>query len=1507
MELILRVRDVAGQVEDDVIVVVDLAHTVGELAAALCVHLDRPHDEVGLTSLRLRRPLDPDQPVAHSGLMSGDELLIGSTPMVPGRRCPPTRAVTADVIAGPDSGRSQLLQPGRFAIGRDRGVDLVIADRSVSRHHAVIEVDANRQVTVHPVPDAANGVTVNDIEIDGPAVVTDDDVVGLGGTRVAFRSFERSTHEHHDRLGQIEFHRTPYRPPIVIERDSDPIGPIPTRPEPRKLQIFAVLAPLAAGLAMYAFTRQVQFLALTLISPVVMVATAIEERRSGRRNFGRQLAAFRDGLVSHRARLDALRHAERIDRLRAAPDLADLVRRAELRTIDLWPRGRNAPDFLSVRLGLGTTTVQFAIELEPGGDSDLRDDALAAIDGIDALANVPVSVDLCADAVIGIHGEPPLVAGIVSSLAIQAATLHSPEDLTIAAAVGVDRSLDWLKWLPHLRSVASPLSGGHLVTSRAETDALIERLIEVAMFRTADESAGDRSWPRILLLIDAELDPDPAQVARLLDLAPPSGISVVWMAGSAAGVTRYASRSLAVDRAPGAAMIGILTSTDPEIAEQQIELEHLRHRLADRAARSLAPVRDASTASLATSIPRTAPLLDVLGVGNPTAEWVAQQWHGATGYGLRFPIGVGATGNLVLDLVHDGPHTLIGGTSGAGKSELLQSMVAALAVHHPPTRLNFLFVDYKGGASSQIFERLPHTVGYVTNLSAELSLRALTSLRAELNRRMAILEGRAKDLAELLEVAPDEAPPSLVIVVDEFATLVKEVPEFVEGVIDIAQRGRSLGIHLVLATQRPSGSVNENILANTNLRISLRMLDRTESTSIIDSPDAADIPVPLRGRGLARLGPRQLVEFQSAFAGAPVVGADTRQPVLVGSFGRTDDSPRPVVAAPQPGEAAPVTQLSAVIDAVVAADRAARHPVSRRPWRDVLPTVVTLDDVWSVPAVGDAPVLAGRHLTVGLIDVPEQQDQRPGVVDLEQGGGWLVFGSGGSGKTTLLRTIAVALDRCAGTDQVATIVFDFASRGLVGLRALPSVIDVATGDDLEAVTRHLTMLAAELERRRRLLADAGAEHLTAYHAGDHRNHPPLTRIVVLIDGFGGLSSTLLEPAGGLGIASEMWSELVYRLVIDGRQVGIHTVITADRRNAVPSRLHAAVANRLILRHADEGSYAEHGIPLIRAGALDLTPGRGLLHGETLIQIASVARDPLGRAQGEAIAAIATNATAEREPTPSVLASAGLPDHIPLSDVPPTAVAPSGLAAAIGVSDVSGAAAVVDLDWSNLAVAGAPRSGRSTALAAVAAVLHGHHDVYVVGPRTSPLAGFGFPRAAFGRADLVAPLLDQLATQVALGGPDRRLVLVIDDADTFDDPILNPVFERLANYDSLRVVGSLETRAMTGYTTSPVVGVLRRARRLLVLQPDDPSEFLQATGVKLPVRPGLRMPPGRGVLLADRTPSIIQVAVAPARAFDPTASARHPDRVGRPTTAMATAAPSVSGPGSALDDRRPARA
>jgi S-DNA-T family DNA segregation ATPase FtsK/SpoIIIE len=502
----------------------------------------------------------------------------------------------------------------------------------------------------------------------------------------------------------------------------------------------------------------------------------------------------------------------------------------------------------------------------------------------------------------------------------------------------------------------------------------------------------------------------------------------------------------------------------------------------------------------------------------------------------------------------------------------------------------------------------------------------------------------------------------------------------------------------------------------------------------------------------------------------------------------------------------------------------------------------------------------GRHVVIGMLDQPETQDQRPAVVDLEESGGLLIHGSGGTGKTTALRTIAAGLDRDGDRSSVATVVFDFASRGLSSLRHLPSVVDVATGDDLEAVTRHLIRLDDELDRRRRLLAQHGAEHLTAFR----RDHPgqPLDRIVVLIDGFGGLAAALLDAAGSVATSgTDRWGEIVQRILVDGRQVGIHAVVTTDRRNVVPARLQSSIGARLILRHADPQSYADLGVRGEAAAALETTAGRALLDGRVTVQIAVVSPDPSARAQTEAIAVLGSR---ESHQAPHPLASAPLPDSVTDHHVDGAADGVGPAAAVIGVTDISLAPAALDVEWSHAVVVGASRSGRSTALEAFlrgAEDAVGLGDVYVVGPVSSPLAALGLSdrRAAFGRADDVGALLDRVANLAAVAGSGERIVLVVDDIDAFDDAVLTPVWERLVASDSVRLVAALETRAMVGYTTNAAVTELRRTRRMLVLRPDDPSEFLQLTGVKLPVRPGLAMVPGRGVLLVDRRPSIVHVA------------------------------------------------
>ena len=342
MELIVRAYSSEGGAAD-VVVDVEPTHRIGDLAAALGRQL---RSSRGIRRSPCCAPARCSIPTAPSASRASSPATTSSSgPPYPVQRVPaiPVRAVTLDVLAGRDTGTSLILLQGTFSVGRDPGVQVTLTDPTVSRHHLDVTVAANWSVTVTPREDVENAVTLNGERIDEPTDVGPDDVIGLGATQLAFRPFVRAPGERHDQLGQIEFQRTPYRPPVITERIAKEIGRIPTRPEPRRFQVLSVLAPLGAGLTLFAFTQQITFLALTLMSPLVLVANWFEDRRSGRHRFRRDLEKFRASLDARRDELARLVDEERIERLRAAPDLADLARRAELRTTDLWARGRDAP------------------------------------------------------------------------------------------------------------------------------------------------------------------------------------------------------------------------------------------------------------------------------------------------------------------------------------------------------------------------------------------------------------------------------------------------------------------------------------------------------------------------------------------------------------------------------------------------------------------------------------------------------------------------------------------------------------------------------------------------------------------------------------------------------------------------------------------------------------------------------------------------------------------------------------------------------------------------------------------------------------------------------------------------------------------------------------------------------------------------------------------------------------------------------------------------------------
>jgi S-DNA-T family DNA segregation ATPase FtsK/SpoIIIE len=882
-----------------------------------------------------------------------------------------------------------------------------------------------------------------------------------------------------------------------------------------------------------------------------------------------------------------------------------------------------------------------------------------------------------------------------------------------------------------------------------------------------------------------------------------------------------------------------------------VELETIRDvEEVGRFMRALAPLRDASATSATTAIPRTVPLFSVIDVdandGENDVDAIATRlvagWNVDRGYSLTTPLGVSAEGVLALDLVAQGPHVLIGGTSGSGKSEFLVALVAGLIAHYSPERLALLFIDYKGGAATEVFKDAPHAVGYVTNLNADLANRALVSLRAELNKRMQLFsKHRAKDIEAMLQGNPDAAPPSLVIVVDEFATLVKEIPEFVDGIVDIAQRGRSLGIHLVLATQSPSQSVDDKIQANVTSRISLRMVDPQESTAVIGTPEAATIPVPLRGRAIARLGHGALIEFQSAYGGAAVRPPShaelTVQPFVIGREVETVGKVVQMMASS-------TTQLQALLDAATKAAERLEIPPPDRPWRDELAEHIALDEL----DLADAADGWGLSVAIGQLDDPATQSQYAAIVDLEDSGGLIIYGAGGSGKTTTLRTIAISA--LSSKNPLVLYVIDFASGALRDMEhALAACAAVARGDDLEATTRVLALIEEQINRRYELFGSANADGIDEYRASVDAQMP---RILLLVDGYGAMRETF--QGYGVSASTHQWLDRFHRLVTTGRKVGVHVVITADR--PVPPAIASAMSRTLVLRQASEQAYAELGVPTTRTAGLDLAPGRGLLDGRVTIQVATVGS---GTQNAEQLLAIRQFGARSGDTPPPALRTRALRETEHL-DVHQSA---TGFAATIGIADVTLAPVVVHFADEDLVVAGPSRSGRSSTLAIIADSLRRNGvDVYLGGAPHSGLRSLcetdRFAGTAFESEELAQMIQQFVAASDTYNG---NRILLLDDIEQIEEMALTDALRQLARSQGARLAVTLETRSLSSgfYPQTDVFKRLKDRSRRLLLQPADELEVRSWVHPRAQLRPGIAMPQGRGVLATDGSYVVVQLA------------------------------------------------
>ncbi|MDO5662003.1 MAG: FtsK/SpoIIIE domain-containing protein [Brachybacterium sp.] len=1417
------------------------------------------------------RALERDADLIQAGLRSGSVVSIARSSEDYRTRQEARGAAVAllRVLSGPAAGREFPLPSGSSVIGRTGDIDVRIDDPQLSKRHCRINIGDTVEIVDL---DSSNGVSVGGRRVDR-ATIGPADTVMIGETVLAVIALHRLAGTSPS-SPVVEYNRSPRVVPRFPYRPVKAPTP-PREPSPQFFPIFMLFAPLIMGAVMYSLTQSRFALMFVFMMPLMATAGYLNRRLQQKKQLEQSIQRFEEGLASLKRRVTAAQELERAVRLVETPSAADTVDSAFRLGRLLWTHRPEHDAFATLRLGLGVAESRVGIEMPAENDAIAKywDQLQDMHEEYRLIAGVPIVADLREAGSIGVAGTGAEADGVARGILTQVFGLHSPADVAIAALTSPTsmRSWSWLKWLPHTSSPHSPLEGDHLASGPRDGTSLVSRLEELIASRADGKPADlrrpvtvaiedgpepppDPVVPSVVVLVTDDAPVDRARLVRIAEQGPDCGVHVIWCAPNIASLPAACRTYVALEESVEGATAGKVRLGE---RHYPVSVETVSAETAAGVARHLSPVVDSGVpVDDDSDLPRSISYLKLAGTElAEDAGVIVERWkenHSLTprdGSGpvrrahdadLRGLIGHDGADAFHLDLRTQGPHALVGGTTGAGKSEFLQAWVMGMATAHSPDRVTFLFVDYKGGAAFADAVQLPHAVGLVTDLSPHLVRRALTSLRAELHFREHLLNRKqAKDLVSLERTGDPECPPSLIIIVDEFAALAKEIPEFVDGVVDVAARGRSLGLHLILATQRPAGVIKENLRANTNLRIALRMADEDDSKDILGDKMAAHFDPGIPGRAAAKTGPGRIATFQTGYAGGWTTDEPERSriDIVERAFSAGDiwDVPAPVVD--RTGDPGP-SDITRMVHTITRAADDAEVPAPRKPW---LSELSELYDLARLPTRR-----TDEELLLGVMDVPEEQDQPTVSYRPDRDGNMAIYGTGGSGKSSTLRTLAISAASTVRGGPVQVYGLDFGAQGLAMLEELPHVGSIVPGDDEERVIRLLRTLRGEVDDRAKDFARVRAGSIGEYRR--LAEQPDLPRILLLVDGM----AAFREAYDYSQLAK--WFTTFVQIATDGRQVGVHVIVTGDRPNAIPTSLGSSIQRRLIHRLASPDDYSTFGEAKDMLDASS-PPGRAILEGHE-VQVAVHGGDSNVAIQARQVTKLAE--AMRRAGVPEAPPVARLPERISLDRLRPTV----GGMPVIGVADETLAELGVE-PRGVFMVTGPPSSGRTTALMTLATsvkALDPPMRLVRFSARRTPLSGQGIWDVEASDPDEVRRLTAQLLASLEEGRiGEGRLMVIIDGVADFTGSGAENDLDRLiraASREGQFVVGENETGTWSqSYTLSKP---FKSGRRGLLLQPSD-ADGEMLLGTPLGRLRAADFPPGRGFLVTGGRAKKVQVA------------------------------------------------
>jgi len=1069
--------------------------------------------------------------------------------------------IAAAIYSEETVAQSLELRPNsKVLIGRNVECMFYLPDKSVGRKHAELIVD-EMGATIRDLK-SLNGTFVNHRRIS-EAFLRDGDIISVGKYSIRYqrsmlelcvKSEEKQEVKEKTAHPYPEFNLSPRLrhqcPSEIIEIKAPPS--IGNMPMVNWLSFLPMLASRSAYSAIFPLTS--------------VFSTFLEKKKYKEAKEVRQ-EKYERYLEEVKAQIDKNREDQFLSLEESNHETSRCYEMALRRDRTLWERSPEDDDFMKVRIGKGNVETSFRIKFPDNVlklySDDLENQGEELGKGNQILEGAPILCDLVRHVSVGIIGDRERAIATARNMMVQLSTTHSYKDLKIVTLFSKKEAKEWefAKWIPHAFSDSREM---RYVANDVFKTATIEKVVDEELKSRKQIDKEEENTPKVPFYLFVVSEPElieETEIENYLDNAQPGmGIGAIYVYPELKDLPKTCNIIIDVKES------GNEVFHKSDIGQKQVfEIDDFSREKAEAFARSLAPVRLAEKKSTG-DIPTSITFLEGYGVDRVEELPIWDNWNNTNpGKSMAVPLGVKAGGdpfmfNMMYGsdfLRYHGSHGLLAGTNGSGKSEMLQSWILSMAVKFPPSEVSFVIIDYKGTGLLRPFENLPHLAGKFSNIDGNVR-RNIISINEEMKRRQVLFDqvGIHPEIKEYFEKGYHKTIqplPVIVLVIDEFAEITKNLPDLVPVLESIFTVGRSLGIWAIVSTQRPSGVVTSHMYANSKFRWCCRVASSGDSKEMLRHTDAAKIRNA--GRAYVQVGEDDIYEqVQSYWSGAPYhpeskEKAESELPISqVDIIGKriqyeSDRTKKSVSAIKE-------------IDAVVAYIKnvAEEHGIqpARQLWKKPLPGRIYLDEL-QYDMRGDDFVVP-----YGMIDNPYTQSQYAVAYNFSEDGHCLVYGLPGTGKTTFLQTCIMSIARNYSPEEVNLYALDFGSWSLNLFANLPHMGGIANDNDKERIDKLIDLLTDELDGRKRMFAMNGVINVKSYNQIMEHKIP---NIVLVVDNFQSLFAMYPEL-----------EDFFIRLVREGANYGVYLLATTGTNSGISFKVTANMKSGIALQMKDKTEY-----------------------------------------------------------------------------------------------------------------------------------------------------------------------------------------------------------------------------------------------------------------------------------------------------------------------------------------------